>query len=56
MAVPTGAMCGGMMSGMMGGFGGWLMMGTGLLFFALVVFSVAALAKYLFWSGRAPQP
>ncbi len=37
---------------MMGGFGGWLMMGTGLLFFALVILGVAALAKYLFWPDR----
>lgn len=53
MAVPAGLMCGG---GMMGGMGGWLMMGSSLLFFGLVILSIAALVKYLFWSDRRSPP
>ncbi len=53
MTVPAGVMCG---SGMMGGLGGWLMMGSGLLFFALVILGIAALAKYIFLPDRSPPP
>lgn len=52
MMAPTGLACG----GMMGGFGGWLMMGTGVLFLGLVVLGIAALVKYLFWRGPTMPP
>ena len=42
-----------MMQGMMGyGFGGWLMSGTGLLLFVVLILAAAALLKYLFFADR----
>lgn len=35
------------------GFGGWVMMGAGVLLLVLLGLGTAALIKYLFFTGRA---
>ena len=43
-----------MRQGMMDcGFGGWVMMGAGLLVLVLLILGAAALIKYLFFAGRS---
>lgn len=37
------------------GFGGWVMMGAGVLLLAVLILGAAALIKYLFFTGRTGQ-